>query len=163
MGGDLEQPGAGYGICSCWRRHQREKGRGEIWGSRGVGVSQFGRKALLMAELFEQGWFQLPSGLAGAGCLPNCPVPHSLRCRSYGGAVEQFSLVCCHASVLKPVPKLLPPVNYCCWAVRYLHVEGVHLPECKHLSSAPSPVLLPQTLPGLSVQFVVCSQWLSLC
>lgn len=104
-------------------------------------MSQFGRKALLIAELFEKGCFQLVSGLAGAGCLPNCPVPCSLRCRRYRGAVEQLSLVCCHASVLKPAPKLLPPVNYCCWGVRYLHVEGVHLPECKRLSSAPSPVL----------------------
>lgn len=125
-------------------------------------MSHFGRKALLIAELSEKGWFQLASGLAGAGCLPNCPVPHSRRCRSYRGAVEQLSLVCCHASVLKPAPKLLPPVNYCCWAVRYLHVEGVHLPECKYLSAAPSPVFLPLTLPGLSVQFV-CSQQLSLC
>lgn len=112
-------------------------------------MSQFGRKALLMAELFEQGWFQLPSGLAGAGCLPNCPVPHSLRCRSYGGAVEQLSLVCCHASVLKPAPKLLPPVNYCCWAVRYLHVEGVHLPECK-LELFSKSCLIPDSTWSLS-------------
>lgn len=54
-------------------------------------MSQFGRKALLIAELFEKGWFQLASGLAGAGCLPNCPVLHSLRCRRYRGAVEQLS------------------------------------------------------------------------
>lgn len=126
-------------------------------------MSQFGRRTLLIAELFEKGWFQLASGLAGAGCLSNCPLPRSLRCRSSRAAVEQLSLVCCHASVLKSASIRLPSVNYCCWAVRYLHVQGVPLPECKRLSSAPSPVLLPLTLLGVSAQFVVCSQQLSPC
>lgn len=30
-------------------------------------MSQFGRKALLMAELFEEGWFQLVSGICQSG------------------------------------------------------------------------------------------------
>lgn len=54
--------------------------------------------------------------------LPGWAVPHSLRSKSYW-----IRVLIALQYVAVQVARAAPPVNYRCWAVRYLRVEGVHL------------------------------------